>query len=92
MTSTQKRHKALKRVVRAIPSDYTDYGGEVVRWSDGQAAYPDCSCGCVWAEWLEGVLGMDWCVCTNPDSPRAGLLTFEHQAGFGCFADKRRRK
>jgi len=24
---------------------------------------------------------MDWGVCVNPASPRAGLLTFEHQ---GC--------
>ncbi len=30
---------------------------------------------------LAGDLGMDWGVCANPRSPRAGLLTFEHQ---GC--------
>lgn len=28
-----------------------------------------------------GPLGADWGVCSNPKSPRAGMLTFEHQ---GC--------
>jgi hypothetical protein len=30
---------------------------------------------------LLGDLQTDWGVCTNPKSPRAGLLTFEHM---GC--------
>jgi hypothetical protein len=30
---------------------------------------------------LAGQLGQDWGVCANLQSPRAGLLTFEHQ---GC--------
>ena len=34
---------------------------------------------------LEGKLGFDWGVCTRLDGPRFALLTFEHQAGFGCF-------
>jgi hypothetical protein len=38
-----------------------------------------------WARWLGGELGADWCVCTRPGAPRAGLLTFEHMAGFACF-------
>src|SRR5262245_17680454 len=41
----------------------------------------DCSCGCRHYVLLEGDEGADWGVCTNPRSPRAGLLTFEHQ---GC--------
>ncbi|MBO0862271.1 MAG: DUF3027 domain-containing protein [Chloracidobacterium sp.] len=41
----------------------------------------DCSCGCRHYAPLEGKEGADWGVCTNPRSPRAGLLTFEHQ---GC--------
>ncbi|NJL56120.1 hypothetical protein HC928_13770 [bacterium] len=32
---------------------------------------------------IRGQLGMDWGVCANPASPRASLLTFEHQ---GCQA------
>ncbi len=42
---------------------------------------PDCSCGCKHFHVLEGKRGMDWGVCTEPRSPRAGLLTFEHM---GC--------
>jgi hypothetical protein len=42
---------------------------------------PDCSCGCRHFLQLEWPLGADWGVCSNPESPRAGRLTFEHQ---GC--------
>ena len=41
----------------------------------------DCSCGCKWFHTLSGPPSLDWGVCGNPASPRAGLLTFEHQ---GC--------
>ena len=66
--------------VKRLPTDYTDYGGEIERWKDGDD-YPDCSSGC--KHWLE--LDNDWGVCNNVDGPRAGLLTWEHQAGKGCF-------
>ena len=71
------------QIVRLLPSDYTDYGGEVIRWQDSSKAYPDCSTGC--RHWwpLDG----DWGVCRNPRSARAGLLTFEHQAGEGCWEE-----
>ena len=42
---------------------------------------PDCSSGCKHFIPLEGRVGMDWGVCSEPRSPRAGLLTFEHM---GC--------
>lgn len=42
---------------------------------------PDCSCGCKWLHDLSGIRGMDFGVCFNAKSPRAGLLTFEHM---GC--------
>jgi hypothetical protein len=79
---------ALRRALRRLPTDYTDYGGEVERWEDDDGDYPDCSWGCRHAAWLKGELGADWCVCTRPDGPRAGLLTFEHMAGRGCFEGK----
>ena len=75
-------HEKLWTIVPKLPGDY-DLWGNVIRWEDEAAAYPDCSCGCVFAAWLEGRLGSDWCVCTNPASHRTGLLTFEHQ---GCQA------
>jgi hypothetical protein len=78
-------HEHLWTICRRLPTDYTDYGGTVERWSDPNLSYADCSCGCRWAAWLEEPFGGDWCVCTNPDAPRAGLLTFEHMTGSGCF-------
>jgi len=41
---------------------------------------PDCSCGCKFFQPTQ-TMPADWGVCVNPESPRAGLLTFEHQ---GC--------
>ena len=68
-----------------LPTDYRDYGGEVQRWDHPEEYYPDCSSGCRWWRPLGKDLGTDWGICTRPGSPRAGLLTFEHQAGYRCF-------
>jgi hypothetical protein len=85
MTNKHDLHSAmLERLIR-LPTDYRDYGGEVERWADDTKHYPDCSSGCQHFRTLAGPLGADWGVCGNPDAPRFGLLTFEHQAGFGCF-------
>lgn len=80
---------ALWEVCKKLPTDYTDYGGKIERWRFIELSYPDCSGGCkFWrplydsvSEWADA----DWGVCSNPTSPRAGLLTWEHQAGFKCF-------
>lgn len=72
-------------IVKILPTDYSDYGGKVERWADSNMDYPDCSSGCRWWIPLDGLLGQDWGVCTNKRSPRAGLLTWEHQAGKNCF-------
>lgn len=77
-------HKQLMTVLVRLPTDYTDYGGEVERWADGDN-YPDCSWGCKHFVPLDGYLRADWGVCANIGAPRAGLLTFEHQTGRGCF-------
>lgn len=75
-------HKRLLTLVKRFPQDYEPYG-QTER--DGF----DCSSGCKHARWLKDTptdaLSMDWCVCTNPNSHRVGLLTFEHQAGAACF-------
>lgn len=76
-------------ICKRLPTDYRDYGGNIERWEIIELSYPDCSCGCkFWVplydeinEWAD----CDWGVCTNPNSPRSGLLTWEHQAGFKCF-------
>lgn len=75
----------LFKCLKILPSDYQEYGGEVKRWADPESDYPDCSRGCRHFIPLEGSLGNDWGVCSRVGSPRAGLLTWEHQAGFGCF-------
>lgn len=49
----------------------------------------DCSCGCRWYHRLDGDAGADWGVCLNLQSPRKGLLTFEH-TGCRCFEDDRK--
>ena len=73
-------HHHLHSICRHLPSDFQPYGE---RERDG----PDCSSGCIHFLKLPGKLGMDWGVCAHPGSPRAGLLTFEHQ---GCeqFEDR----
>ena len=71
-------------ILKRLPTDYTDYGGEVERWKNN-SDYPDCSCGCKYFLPLEGDLSTDWGVCSKLGSPREGLLTWEHQAGKGCF-------
>jgi hypothetical protein len=84
-------HAHLLDLASQLPTDYSDFGGKVERWSDAGKSYPDCSMGCKWAAWLEPPLGLDWCVCASPKGPRRGLLTFEHQAGDGCFEETVRR-
>jgi hypothetical protein len=71
----------LWSVLKRLPTDYSDYGGEVIRWANSEESYPDCSGGC--RHWLG--IDADWGVCANANSPRAGLLTWEHQAGYLCF-------
>jgi hypothetical protein len=83
--STDTKWQILKR----LPSDYKDYGGEVERWGDDTLDYPDCSSGCKHFAPLHDfdIVGhdLDWGVCMNIKASRAGLLTWEHQSGFECF-------
>src|SRR5882724_9564576 len=71
-------HELLWTLCRKLPSDFAPYGE---RDRDRADPCADCSCGCRHYIPLAGELGNDWGVCANPNSPRAGLLTFEHQ---GC--------
>lgn len=71
------RHESLHGIVRRLPSDFEPWGQRSREDEWG----PDCSCGCRWFIRLEADLQFDWGICANSRSPRAGLLTFEHQ---GC--------
>lgn len=68
----------LWKMAKELPSDFQPYG---LRSRDEPEWSPDCSCGCRHFQELSGLAGMDWGVCSNPKSPRAGMLTFEHM---GC--------
>jgi hypothetical protein len=74
-TSGFDSNEILWRVLTKLPTDFEPYGR---RKRNGDL---DCSCNCRWHYALAGRLGQDWGICANPHSPRAGLLTFEHQ---GC--------
>lgn len=67
-------HEQLLAIMKKLPSDFQPWGE---RERDGS----DCSCGCKHFLTLKGELGYDWGICACSKSPRAGLLTFEHQ---GC--------
>jgi hypothetical protein len=56
----------------ASPAGLLDYRALRCRWPAG---------GCKWYHTLSGPASLDWGVCGNPASHRAGFLTFEHQ---GC--------
>ena len=65
-------HQELWQIVRRLDTDYEPFG-------KAEREGPDCSSGCRHFIKLAGDVGNDWGVCSNPESPRAGLLTFEHQ-------------
>ncbi len=71
----------LWSVCQRMAEDYEGYG--TVERQRGKQWLPDCSMGCRYFVPLDGELRYDWGVCANPQSHRAGLLTFEHQ---GCPA------
>lgn len=79
----------LFKSLKILPTDYVEYGGEIKRWENIEKNYPDCSCGCRHFVELIQPYSSDWGVCTNPKSPRAGLLTWEHQAGLDCFEEEK---
>jgi hypothetical protein len=72
-------HEQLWQVCQRKPGDYEPYGKRN-RLMAGQIG-GDCSGGCKWFHTLIGPASLDWGICGNAQSHRAGLLTFEHQ---GC--------
>lgn len=77
-------HDHLLKIAKHLPTDHEPFG-EVTEAMREAGTFADCSMGCRHFAPLEGALGADWGVCCNPASARVGLLTFEHQAGHGCF-------
>lgn len=76
---TERAHRFLKKVC----PNWLDYMlGKMGVDKFGH----DCSCGCKFFYELQD--SGDWGVCFNPESPRKGLLTWEHM---GCFQYKQGR-
>ena len=80
-TLTPDEHAVVYRgwfgLSRTLASDFEPYGSR----SRDESPH-DCSCGCrYFVPLAPPSLSKDWGCCLNKKSPRAGLLTFEHQ---GC--------
>jgi len=73
-------HENLLAIVIKKEEDYAPWGFKQ-RWEKDDEEYPDCSMGCKYFVPLKDELGFDWGICSNKESHRSGLLTFEHQ---GC--------
>jgi len=82
----------LRSLCTILDTDYSDYGGKITRWLDPDYDYADCSRGCMYFIPLHNEENkgpdFDFGVCTNPKSKRCGLLTYERQAGYGCFVSE----
>lgn len=70
-------HKQLLGAVRPDERYEQMRRGEL----DDEMAWPLQCFACAFYHPLRGERGMDWGVCFNQLSPRAGLLNFEH---YGC--------
>jgi hypothetical protein len=70
-------HDLLHQIVICLDQDFKPFG-QRNRSNDWG---PDCSCNC--KHFVKLLNNNDWGVCSNQNSPRKALLTFEHQ---GCKA------
>lgn len=72
----------------SLPSDYTDYGGAIIRHALGEHS-PVCAWNCRYFAAIYDENNQkeypDYGVCLNASSPRHGLLTYKVQAGLGCY-------
>jgi hypothetical protein len=75
----KRNHEQLFDIAKRLSTDFEPWGQ---RSRMGEApTQPDCSCHCRFFNRLDGGAGLDWGVCVNPLSLRAGLLTYQE---FGC--------
>ena len=78
MESKNPSDEQLWEACRRLPSDWEPHGQR--QWHGKREERPDCDT-CHWfAELLHS--SPDWGCCANPESERAGLLTFREQ---GCW-------
>jgi hypothetical protein len=77
----------LWEACRMLLSDWEPYGGR--RWHGRRESRPDCDT-CRWFVELFRTWP-DWGACANPESARAGLLTFREQGCWQHEAENERR-
>ena len=75
----KRNHEQLFDIAKRLPTDFEPWGQR--QHIGGAVSQPDCSCHCRFFTRLDGGAGLDWGVCVNPKSLRAGLLTYQK---FGC--------
>ena len=78
MEAKNPSDEELWEACRRLPSDWEPHGQR--RWHGRREARPDCDTCCWFVELFR--TSPDWGVCANPESERAGLLTFREQ---GCW-------
>jgi hypothetical protein len=74
----KRNHEQLFDIARRLPTDFEPWGQR----SRDMPTQPDCASDCRFFTRLDGGAGLDWGVCVNPQSLRAGLLTYQN---FGCL-------
>jgi hypothetical protein len=77
----------LWEACRRLPSDWEPHGQR--KWHGRREARPDCDT----CRWFVGLFrtSPDWGVCANPESGRAGLLTFREQGRWQHEPEEERR-
>jgi hypothetical protein len=78
MEAGNPNDEELWEACRKLPSDWEPHGER--KWLGRREDRPDCATCC----WFVGLFRTwpDWGACANPESARAGLLTFREQ---GCW-------
>jgi hypothetical protein len=77
----------LWEACRKLPSDWEPHGER--KWLGRREDRPDCATCCWFVELFR--TWPDWGACANPESARAGLLTFREQGCWQHEPEKERR-
>ena len=87
MKSQNPSDSELWQACRKLPSDWEPHGQR--KWHGKREDRPDCNT-CRWFAELFRT-SPDWGTCSNPESERAGLLTFREQGCWQHEPEKERR-
>ena len=88
MQAMDASDEQLWEACRKLPSDFEPFGQR--KWMGQRESRPDCATCCWFVELFRS--WPDWGACANPQSPRAGLLTFWEQGCWQFEPEKGRRQ